>query len=244
MPLKGASNILSMDVVQLSRYVRRRFHVSLLGTDDVDESRDLAFQILALKNGLENNRPEHLKIFYNLLQASHQGFFSHKSVRNLYIGFPHLHHHYKENYRTFAGETPTPACGIGDSLLINAGSFLSQHTFACATSHLGRLSNDDINRYLHKSHQFDDDVRLNRLLVKILAELLMKRSLPEEVAGDLKNVLTTAVKSWELTWNDEHNIHYLLDLLVVTAALGVEDSCVLSLIERARILSTNPRYKV
>lgn len=236
--MKNAKNILSMDVMQLSHYVRRRFHVSLLGTDDIDESRDLAFQILALKKELQENRREQLKIFYNLIQGSHHGFFSHKPNRKLYIGFPYLHSHYRENYRIFAGETPAGTSEIGDSLLINAGNLLSQLSFTSVCSHLDNFSKGGADRYLKKSHQYDEDVRVTKLYMKITSELLTKRSLPQQVNTDLHNALTASLKSWQLQPSEEHNVDHLIDLLAITAGVGVHDTCIMSSVESAILPKT------
>ncbi|GIX62608.1 ADP-heptose:LPS heptosyl transferase, putative [Babesia caballi] len=221
-----------MDVVQLSRYVRRRFQASLLGTEDVDESRDVAFQILALKEGLRKDHREHLKIFYNLVQAAHCGFFSQKATRNLYIGFPYLHRHFSENYCTFAAETPAPASGLGDQLLFGAGRFLSQHTFSAAAAHLESLSNDSIGAFLHKARQFDEAVRLNKLYIRILVELLGKNALGEEVKASLRRALAEASKGWALGRVEELNYEHLIgaDLLGLTGGLGVEDPGLLPII--------------
>ncbi|ORM39563.1 uncharacterized protein BXIN_2918 [Babesia sp. Xinjiang] len=222
MSYKAATNILSMDVVQLSHYVRKRFHASLLGTEDIDETRDLAFQVLALKGELQKHRREHLKIFYNLVQATHLGFFGNRASRNLYIGFPYLHRHYSENYAAFAAKTPSHTEGLGDQLLLDAGNFLSQDFYAGAAAHLGALSNDDVCTFLSNAHQFDVDVRLNKLYIKILVELLCKNALSEEIKSGIKSALTTAVKRWTVEASDCLNVEHLIDLFALNASLGVE----------------------
>ncbi|CDR94607.1 hypothetical protein, conserved [Babesia bigemina] len=225
MSTRAAVNILSMDVVQLSHYVRKRFQPSLVATEDSDENRDLAYQILALKDQLQNNRRERIKIFYNLVQAAHHGFFGHKATRNIYIGFPYLHRHFSENYRTFAAGKPDPNSGLGDQLLFDAGKLLSQHTFSAAAAHLRAFSND------HALIIVDEDVRLSKLYVKTLLELLGKNALTDEIKDEIKNALSQAVKQWSIELTGEENVDNLIELFALTSSLGLEDPGLMPVIE-------------
>ncbi|GBE60226.1 ADP-heptose:LPS heptosyl transferase, putative [Babesia ovata] len=231
MSTRATANILSMDVVQLSHYVRKRFQPSLVATEDTDENRDLAFQILALKDQLQNNRKERIKIFYNLVQAAHYGFFSHKATRNVYIGFPYLHRHFSENYRTFAAGKPDTNAGLGDQLLFDAGKLLSQNTFSAAAAHLRAFSNDHIGAFLNEARRHDEYVRVSKLYVKTLVELLGKSALTDEIKTEIKNAIAQAAKQWSIEHTGEENIDNLIGWIPFCSVLGLEDPGLMPVIE-------------
>eukprot|EP00371_Babesia_bovis_P002384 XP_001611031.1 hypothetical protein [Babesia bovis T2Bo] len=209
MPYKAATNVLSMDVVQLSNYVRKRFDLSHVGTETLDDIRDVSFRILSLKSELGDNRREQLKIHYNLVQAYHGGYFTTKGLRSACLGFPYLYRYFIDGIPSLGIKGPSPGTLSSDQLLFDAGSCLSDAFFKGAVEHFSQLSTDEVTRFLTKEHQYDPNVRLNKLYIKLLFELLTKNALLQSAKSDIKMALERQVTTWNIEYKEGCNVDNL-----------------------------------
>ncbi|UKK00481.2 hypothetical protein MACK_000554 [Theileria orientalis] len=180
-------NLLSLDAFQLTRYITRRFDRKL-AKSDLNEIRDLSFQILGNKESFNSDSKSLLRVYYTLVKAYHNGILDNKVNKT----FPYKHN----TYVNYINNKPNGINGSSDSTIYTT-SVANKHTItsnddsdrvvdSCSeymNKSINKIVistfNDDfantLNNYLHSVK--DDRVTLLKLCIKLLIEFWTKNTL-------------------------------------------------------------------
>nr|PVC52863.1 hypothetical protein MACL_00000493 [Theileria orientalis] len=190
-------NLLSLDAFQLTRYITSRFN-RRLAKSDVNEIRDLSFQILGNKEGFNSDSKSLLKIYYTLVKAYHNGVLDNKVNKT----FPYRHNIYvnyiKNNLNCINGSSDSTkdTTSVASSLKVSSNDDSDKVVDSCSeymNKSINKIIistfNDDfastLNNYLHNVK--DDRVVLLKLCVKLLIEVWTKNTLDTGLVNSIRN---------------------------------------------------------
>ncbi|UKJ88070.2 hypothetical protein MACJ_000513 [Theileria orientalis] len=196
-------NLLSLDAFQLTRYITSRFNKKL-AKSDLNEIRDLSFQILGNKESFNSDSKSLFKIYYTLVKAYHNGVIDNKVNKT----FPYQHN----IYVNYIKNKPNDINGSSDST-IDATSVASNHKISSnddsdrvvdsCSEYMNKsinkiiisTFNDDfentLNNYLHNVK--DDRVVLLKLCIKLLIEFWTKNTLDSRLVNSIRDNISLNV---------------------------------------------------